>query len=315
MVEPRFFPIAALLYVAKNTPMPPPDATGSQQLTQHDWTSLRTELIWVYDRAVDHGNRVFHSDLGEKSKLWLLRRGWVTIQTGPGPKLKAKAGEWVFLPREHTLHRFSDDAQILSLQFLCQWPSGQSLFPNEEILIVPSQRFPKLEEEAMRLLGMIQPWQREQTMQHAHQLSGYSAFLQTQAVFLEWLAQWFEARQALGSRMTLERRGDDRTLALLRTLNETPLDLPFPKAALETSAQLGEAQINRLFLATFGVTTRKYWERRRLEFAKTALEGGSSPVKEIAYRLAFRSDSHFVTWFRRWSGLRPSEYRRLYAFT
>jgi AraC-like DNA-binding protein len=35
-------------------------------------------------------------------------------------------------------------------------------------------------------------------------------------------------------------------------------------------------------------------------------------MKEISYRLNFRSDSHFVIWFRRLSGSRPGEYRRRY---
>jgi AraC-like DNA-binding protein len=36
------------------------------------------------------------------------------------------------------------------------------------------------------------------------------------------------------------------------------------------------------------------------------------PIKEIAFRLNFRSDSHFVIWFRRLTASRPGEYRRRY---
>jgi AraC-like DNA-binding protein len=36
------------------------------------------------------------------------------------------------------------------------------------------------------------------------------------------------------------------------------------------------------------------------------------PIKEISYRLNFCSDSHFVIWFRRQTGSRPSDYRRAY---
>ena len=36
------------------------------------------------------------------------------------------------------------------------------------------------------------------------------------------------------------------------------------------------------------------------------------PMKEISFRLNFRSDSHFVIWFRRLTGSRPGDYRRSY---
>jgi len=71
-------------------------------------------------------------------------------------------------------------------------------------------------------------------------------------------------------------------------------------------------RLNQLFFAEFGMTSRKYWDRRRLEFAKQCLETSPMPVKELSYRLGFRSDSHFVVWFRRLTGSRPGEYRKNY---
>lgn len=70
-------------------------------------------------------------------------------------------------------------------------------------------------------------------------------------------------------------------------------------------------RLNQLFFAEFSLTTRKYWDRRRLDFAKQCLETSLMPMKEISYRLNFRSDSHFVVWFRRQTGSRPSDYRRI----
>ncbi len=64
-------------------------------------------------------------------------------------------------------------------------------------------------------------------------------------------------------------------------------------------------RLNQLFLAEFGVTTLKYWDRRRLEMARQCLETSRLAMKEIACLLGFRSDSHFVVWFRRHAGQRP----------
>jgi len=71
-------------------------------------------------------------------------------------------------------------------------------------------------------------------------------------------------------------------------------------------------RLNQLFLGEFGVTTRKYWDRRRLETARQCLETSRLAMKEIACLLGFRSDSHFVVWFRRLAGMRPGDYRKAY---
>jgi AraC family transcriptional activator of pobA len=44
--------------------------------------------------------------------------------------------------------------------------------------------------------------------------------------------------------------------------------------------------------------------------AKLLLSGTGIPVKEIAYRLAFREPAHFHTFFRKNTGQTPNEYRR-----
>ncbi len=113
-----------------------------------------------------------------------------------------------------------------------------------------------------------------------------------------------------GFRVAGHKPGDDRLLNAVRCLNGVPLDRPLPSEWLRNETRLGEAHLNRLFLQVHNVTLRKYWERRKLESAKVKLESTCMPIMEIAYRLAFRSDSHFVIWFRRHTGQRPGEYRR-----
>ena len=50
-------------------------------------------------------------------------------------------------------------------------------------------------------------------------------------------------------------------------------------------------------------------EAQRLAAARGYLETSLMPIKEVAYSLGFRSDSHFMMWFKQHLGKRPMEYR------
>jgi len=277
---------------------------------QHIWANLRTELIWAYDRAVFESDRMLYSDLSEGNKAWLIREGEVTITNSSMQSMTVKAGQWIFLPHEHTRHRFSANAKILSIYFLCQWSSGDNLFQGKSGHLINSEAFPQLEKRGHALEKLVRQYQFNTSTGLARIPSDYSSFLKMQALFIQWLSEWYRVMILLDQRIAGFQPSDSRVLEVLRYLNDAPLDSPFPLAKLKNELQLGEAHLNRLFLQQFGMTIRRYWEARRLTFAKTCLEGSSMPVKEIAYRLAFRSDSHFVIWFRRLTGDRPSDYRR-----
>ena len=279
-------------------------------LSQHDWASLRMELIWIYDREVLPSNLLVHNDPNRGNKAWLIRQGNVRIATGTRKTLEAGPGQWIFLPRESTRHHFSNNARIFSIHFLCQWPSGDNLFQGKDGHVIASHDYPELENRGRTLERMIRQYQPDSFTDYARQFSDYGLFLRFQSLFLDWLGEWFRVQIGQGERIAGQKPGDNRALEAVRCLNDAPLDQPFPRAWLERETHLGEAHLNRLFLRYFGVTTRKYWERRKLEFAKACLESSTMPIKEIAYRLAFRSDSHFVIWFRRLTGLRPGEYRK-----
>src|SRR5690606_15618768 len=104
----------------------------------------------------------------------------------------------------------------------------------------------------------------------------------------------------------------DRLLRVLRRLNNAPLRDGMPHEAVCKESGLSEAHLNRMFLAEYGMTLRKCWDQRRLRAAKGHLETSSMPVKEVAYTLGFRSDSHFMMWFKQHTGKRPKEYRQVH---
>jgi AraC-like DNA-binding protein len=287
----------------------------STQLPLHEWASLRSELIWIYDRQVRPQHLRTKGGLTPGYRAWLIRQGTVTITTGKRV-LRGNAGTWIMLPQSYTEQEFSRNAHIVSTNFICQWPSGENLLGIREPIAVKSEKYLALERDAKKLEHLLH-WQfpqeenRDQIL-YDRQASDYAGFLRLQGLFFNWLAAWFHVCMENGARLTRLSSGDTRPFQAARCLNQAPLDHAFPADWLQRETGLGLMRLNQLFFREFGLTTRKYWDRRRLEFARQCLETSLMPMKEISYRLNFRSDSHFVIWFRRLTNSRPGDYRRTY---
>ncbi|MEZ0295659.1 MAG: helix-turn-helix domain-containing protein [Candidatus Methylacidiphilales bacterium] len=296
--------------------------TPVTMLPQHEWSSLKAELIWIYDRPVHPVMWNWNvSDPGASkgpelkgNRVWLIRTGSVTTKTLTH-EYTIPAGSWTMPIRNAQSVSFSPGAHILSIHFLCDWPSGESLLTCREGISLDAARYPRLESLARKLLRhLARQFPERGAGQHIYSRKSASCddFFTSQALFLQWLAVWVRVELENGARLTRLSSGDDRPFHAARHLNLVPLDAPFPRVSLQRETGLGLMHLNQLFLFEFGLTTRKYWDQRRLEFAHQCLETSRMPMKEIACRLGFRSDSHFVIWFRRHSGSRPGDYRKQY---
>ncbi|MEZ0296583.1 MAG: helix-turn-helix transcriptional regulator [Candidatus Methylacidiphilales bacterium] len=274
----------------------------------HDWASLRSELVWIYDDAprVSHIQSDHTHALGHRA--WYLRRGEVRIEI-PGGVWEAQAGSWLMTPAALLKQDFSDDAHLLSVHFLCQWPTGENVFLRERGIVIPGSDFPLMEQSATALVKMVHRRFPSSGVDYAFQQASYPDFLKFQGLFADWLAAWFDAMSCVGAPFTHFRHGEDRLNSAVRCLNDIQLDRPFPREQLLKETGLSAVHLDRLFVREFGSTTRKYWEKRRLENAKMCLSHSSMPIKEIAYCLGFRYDSHFVGWFKRHCGVSPATYR------
>lgn len=285
--------------------------TETPHLSLHEWSCLRTELVWIYDHAPNpqacHG--VF--DHSEGNWAWYLRKGEGRVTTRSGV-LTARAGQWLLPPPEIHRHDFSDDAVLISVRFFCQWPSGHNILARHRGLVLDGTRHPALVKTARalaRLVGASVPGSHHD---HARQAADYPRFLRFQRAFLAWLDAWYQAALAAGA-TPVRHAGDPRALRAARVLDDAPLDRRFPKTVLRASAGVGAVQLHRLFRKQFGLTPLQYWERRRLGFARLCLETGGSSLKELASQLGFRSDSHFAVWFKRGTSASPGRYRSLHA--
>lgn len=71
-----------------------------------------------------------------------------------------------------------------------------------------------------------------------------------------------------------------------------------------------EERLNRLFLASTRQTPASFYNRMLLERARGFLQDPQDSIKEIGFRLGFKTCSHFIAAFRREFAMTPQEFRR-----
>ena len=99
-------------------------------------------------------------------------------------------------------------------------------------------------------------------------------------------------------------------IAAAIALIEERLAEPLTVAALATVAQLSLGQFHDRFLLETGFTPADYWSRRRLGRARELLADRGLSITDVALTLGFSTSQYFATFFRRFTGISPRDYRR-----
>lgn len=290
----------AMSSVAPTTP-----ARGSARF--EDWTCLHISLSWVYEGRVRPEG--LHLTLDDPYiRCWLIRRGGVTI-TSRGVRKQATAGQWVILNHGRHTQDFTDDAEILSVKFQLTWPSGETLFSRHDPMILDGTVHPELERAAVPLMRLV-----KKHFPRAHDYlprleCPLEIYFRVQQLLPPWLLAFtgvMSQYQRVPSRLQCT---DSRSIEAIRLLDRHPLSERFSESALARKIGLSRAQLNRILTRDFRVSTRKYLERRRRESACETLLHTDLSVKELAYSLGFRHESHFCAWFKRLTKKTPSQFR------
>lgn len=288
-------------------PSTPPLPSGVNPI--HVWAGMRTELIWIYEGAVHPENRNRKSDNDHGYRVWFLLNGSVEVRRDR-QVLRGEAGDCIVPPLGPIQQRFSNDARILSVFFSCNWPTGEPLFNEHRGLVLKIAESPSLLGKARELLDLVKTFSPIPTDVHFSEPPvPFVGFLHLQRLFIEWLEVFAQTLVAHDYTYIQVEPIDKRLLHAIRCLKQTSLGAPFPAELIQQESSLGRSQLDRLFFQTFGMTTRSYWNRRKLESAKALLATTASPIKELGFRLGFKQSSHFTTWFHTHTGLNPAAYR------
>ena len=80
-------------------------------------------------------------------------------------------------------------------------------------------------------------------------------------------------------------------------------------AALAKESSLSHVQLIRRFRSAFGCTPSERIKQLRLERAKELLMQTVIPIKEVAYDCGFENEYYFSNFFKKNTGLSPTEFR------
>ncbi len=272
------------------------------------WSSLRTELLWIYEGTIAAGSTSERQDHSLGYWVWLLRRGSVRMEM-EGKVWQADAGQWMVSPQGKTLQEFSPDARILSVHFRCQWPTGKNLFSGRDAVVLNSSQFPRLEKSAPALTRLVHRHFPKVRLELTEQQIDYPVFLRFEQRFQQWLIDFHQAMTQMGRSLAHAGLSDERLMRAAQLLHDSPLAEPFPGVQLQRETGLGRAHLDRLYWREFGITTREYWEHLRQDVATRKLESTGLSIKEIGYELGFKQASHFTKWFFNRIGKTPKAYR------
>ena len=67
--------------------------------------------------------------------------------------------------------------------------------------------------------------------------------------------------------------------------------------------------LSKAFLSETGLTISNYIRKKKIEMAKDMLTYSDMNISDIAYRLSFSSQSHFIQTFNNLTGITPKKYR------
>lgn len=288
-------------------PRPPSASLVEQSLEFRDWACLRYHLIWGYDGPIPAESRKgrFRS---EDESCWLIRRGRVRLKTEAG-EVTAGPGRWVFVGREPRAQTFSEDAELLSLNFRFAWPGGEPVLRQAGPLVVEAADHPRLERAALPLIRELGRLAPRAGLRLPMLRCSLKLYLQIQNLLPIWLAAYVEAQERRGNRPRRPGPLDERVMRAAATLDRQPLAAGFPAGLLRRESGVGRSRLNELFLRAVGRTPRRYFDDRRGEEARSLLRHTGRSVKQIAFELGFRHESHFSLWFKRREGASPLAWR------
>lgn len=290
--------------------------TATPSCTLHEWKSLRTELLFMFDSPIPAAAVSVSGKRDGDFSAWLVRRGWAEVKAGK-EVVRAQPGQWLICFAQELTQQFSEDCHLLSMRILQVWPDGQGLWTGPALHVLDADDHPRLETLAGQIQKMVgaRQWKTHQGMDPRHEYLGttrlsFRQHLRYGFLLQQWIVVLVDGLADQGLAMQSPNPVDPRVLRAVDVLDALPPWAGFPQRRLESVSGLTLGRLNRLFVAAYGHTAHAYWENRRYERARLSLTLPQVRVKEVAAQFGFLQLSHFSTWFKRQAGISPRQYRQ-----
>jgi len=286
--------------------MAPSDPTADVQL--QNWRELRCELVWAYDGQISERDRRLKYT-GIPIPAWYLRRGHAVLEF-PGRREVVPGNTWYFPPQENGWQTFSPDAELLSVRFYAEWPTGETLFDHTHGISVPAAAAPALLRVGERIARLVRRKFPEVRSEMPTMFASPEDYFEVERLLYGWLIAYTQALTAAKQTPRTLGKLDARVRAVLHQLETRSLNQSVREAELAQGVGLSRSQLNRLFVECMGRTPAEHWEMKRLQAAQSAIVESTQGIKAIAYNLGFSSLPHFSAWVRKRLGKSPRELRK-----
>jgi len=282
------------------------------QCSLHDWGGLRLQLLFVYSGPLADGCADGAYERHNELSAWLLRKGRAWMEAD-GRERVVQSGEWLVCTGKKIRQVLSHDVSLLSVRVRHQWPEGTPLFSGGPLCLFEAAGHPELESAAMEMVrdvGRIDWGSRDRSYAFLWENRiSYGAYMRQQSHLFLWLGQLADILVREGWKLEIPAGVDARLAQALFVIDSQDADGPYPLREMEAASGLDIKKLNRICEGSTGLTLHAYWEKRRGERARRALEQGGASVKEIASGLGFSQLSHFSAWFKRHAGKPPRAWR------
>ena len=279
-----------------------------------DWSRLRWELLWAYQ-----GKPIYQQTDAPEAKAvmcWLMLQGQVVVESPSCGQLTAGAGQWLFLCDDKCYHRFTDDAQILSLRLIVQWPNERDLYEHTDWICFRGEDFPLLEK---RSRSLIRHTSKIYGPNHNSEIRltkfatipcDFGQYMQMERAMLHWVICYDHVMQQLGKVRITMMQSDPRVRQCMQLIENLSPSRAFDEHELARTVGLSISQLNRIFSGEMGFTPKAYAEKLKINDAIRILTSTPLPIKELTFLMGFRQQSHFSNWFRKKTGTYPTRYRK-----
>lgn len=272
-----------------------------------NWNDLRLQLVWAYNGAIPRSARGVYP--GYPIAAWYLRRGSVMLQFGSHRRTYG-SGCWIFPPAKEGRQEFSEDTLLLSLRFVAEWPTGESLFDRSKTYVFPSGPLQKLTRVGERLASYTERKFPGGLSDLQVMPGSLRSHVEMQRLFFGWILEYIAVMERNGLVAHAITHIDPRVRQAVHLLESRPIGQPLREREFAQQVGLSVSHLHKLFVQTLGITPTGYWERKRVHTAQLALLESSQSAKSIAYTLGFKSLSHFSLWITKRLGKSPREIRR-----
>ncbi len=233
------------------------------------------------------------------SSIGLILKGTGTIIVDQ-QILHPVKGQLYLLPAK-TTQTFFNDGQNPYVKYFCHFhinSQGTQLFDLIHLPLCIDAKNP--ETAAALFANMLQESQNQEL----------TSFIKAKQRLLDVLSYYLECCPQ-GSVVPVE-NDSDSSIQKAITYAETNLLQSVSVRQMAEIAGYHPSHFAKLFQKRLGMTPAQFLIRRKAEYAMEQLVSTSKPIADIAESLEFSSQFYFCNFFKKQTGMTPSEYRHVY---